>query len=153
MRYWIYAGASWLVSFAVILPLITRTEYDSKDGTCIVDWSSNNDDEVKKVENFENSIFGPMMEDKSESNALTDCSGRTYMYLEKLYIFAIGGKCNNVISIGLIFIFSFNIHIPFDTNISMLCATGCCCACDQNRSQQSRKIRSEQVSKCCMSFN
>ena len=97
MRYWIYAGASWLVSFAVILPLITRTEYDSKDGTCIVDWSSNNDDEVKKVENFENSIFGPMMEDKSESNALTDCSGRTYMYLEKLYIFAIGGEYKNEI--------------------------------------------------------
>ena len=46
MRYWIYAGASWLVSFAVILPLITRTEYDSQDGTCIVDWSSETDDEA-----------------------------------------------------------------------------------------------------------
>ena len=99
MRYWIYAGASWLVSFAVILPLITRTEYDSKDGTCIVDWSSKKDDTESSQNSpdkanglMKNSIFGPIMEDTSENNSLTDCSGRTYMYLEKLYIFAIGGE-------------------------------------------------------------
>ena len=90
MRYWIYAGASWLVSFAVILPLITRTEYDSKDGTCIVDWSSETDDEASEGE-VENLIFGAL-EDTSKPNTLKDCSGRTYMYLEKLYIFAIGGE-------------------------------------------------------------
>ena len=102
MRYWIYAGASWLVSFAVILPLITRTEYDSKDGTCIVDWSSKKDDSESSKDSpdkanslMEKSIFGSMMEDTSENNSLTDCSGRTYMYLEKLYIFAIGGKFIN----------------------------------------------------------
>ena len=94
MRYWIYAGASWLVSFAVIVPLITRTEYDSNDGTCIVDWSSQKDDSSQPDtadDPIENQIFA-MMEDTSDNKSLTDCSGRTYMYLEKLYIFAIGGK-------------------------------------------------------------
>ena len=99
MRYWIYAGASWLVSFAVILPLITRTEYDSQDGTCIVDWSSETDDDpTAEVESL---IFGEL-DDSSRTNALTDCSGRTYMYLEKLYIFAIGGEFISIIYIRLI---------------------------------------------------
>ena len=98
MRYWIYAGASWLVSFAVILPLITRTEYDSQHGTCIVDWSSETDDEASaEVESF---IF-EALDDSSRTNSLTDCSGRTYMYLEKLYIFAIGGEFIAIILIRL----------------------------------------------------
>ena len=134
MRYWIYAGASWLVSFAVILPLITRTEYDSKDGTCIVDWSSETDDEASEGE-VENLIFGAL-EDTSKPNTLKDCSGRTYMYLEKLYIFAIGGEFGGT-TIKLIhfknnFFLSFNIRLSFDTDISLLCSTGCSCSRYQN---------------------
>jgi len=61
----------------------------AQDGTCIVDWSSETDDDpTAEVESL---IFGEL-DDSSKTNALTDCSGRTYMYLEKLYIFAIGGE-------------------------------------------------------------